>query len=140
MGSEVKELSVKEAALKESSVREGSVKEIASKESSVKDVSVEETSSKEDSKSDQENILWQQTTWAGTQFNFNTSESNPIDVYVYAIEDTTIEIESGSETLYTINISAGNSELIKWSDYGSYLVNSTGNILAFKKTKTTGSK
>lgn len=87
---------------------------------------------------DQGNIVWQPTAWAGKSFSFNATRSNPQEVDVYAIEDTTVEVKQGSTILDSLNLSSGQTGTLSWSTYGSYQVLATGSILAFHMSRANG--
>lgn len=87
---------------------------------------------------DQGNIVWQPTSWAGKSFSFNATRSNPQEVYVYAIEDTYIEVKQGSTVLDSLTLSANQSGTLNWSVYGSYQIVATGSILAFHMSRLGG--
>ena len=86
----------------------------------------------------QGNIVWQPTSWAGKSFSFNATRSNPQELYVYAIENTTVEVYEGTTLLDSATITAGNGTTLSWSNYGSYQVSSTGNILAYHMSRAGG--
>lgn len=85
------------------------------------------------------NIVWNPVDWAGRNFSFNATRSNPQVLTVYAIEDTYIEVKQGSTVLDSATITKGNSDTLTWSVYGSYQVNATGSILAFHMSRSGGS-
>ena len=87
---------------------------------------------------DNGNIVWQPTAWAGKSFSFNATRSNPQEVYVYAIEDTTVEVKQGATVLDTLTLSADQSGTLNWSTYGSYQVVATGSVLAFHMSRQSG--
>jgi hypothetical protein len=77
------------------------------------------------------NIVWQPTAWAGKTFSFNATRFNPQQLFVYATENSTIEVKQGSTVIASTTVTAGNGATLSWSIYGSYQVLSTGTILAF---------
>lgn len=77
------------------------------------------------------NIVWQPTSWAGKSFTFNATRDNPQQLFVFAVEDTTVTIKQGGTTIGGGTITAGGNANYSWSIYGSYQVISTGTILAF---------
>lgn len=77
------------------------------------------------------NIVWQPTSWAGKVFSFNATRFNPQQLFVYATENSTIEVKQGSTVIASTSITAGSGTTLSWSTYGSYQVFSTGTILAF---------
>lgn len=86
----------------------------------------------------QGNIVWQPTAWAGKSFSLNATRSNPQEVYVFAVEDTYIEVKQGSTILDSLSLSEGQSGTLNWSTYGSYQVLATGSILAFHMSRASG--
>lgn len=77
------------------------------------------------------NIAWNPTKWAGRNFSFNATRTNPQVLEVYAIEDTTVEVRQGAVVLDTAIVTRGSGATLSWSVYGSYQVVSTGSILAY---------
>jgi len=77
------------------------------------------------------NIVWQPTSWAGKTFTFNSTRNNPQQLYVFATEDTVVQVKQGSTVLDSTSVTAGNGAILSWSVYGSYQVQSTGTILAY---------
>ncbi len=86
------------------------------------------------------NIVWQPTAWAGKSFSFNSIRDNPQQLFVYATENSTIEVKQGSTVLASTTISAGSGANLSWSVYGSYQITSTGTILAYHSSGTIGSR
>ena len=84
------------------------------------------------------NIVWQPTSWAGKAFSFNTIRYNPQILEVYAIESAYVEIRQGSNVVASATISAENGSSLTWSVYGSFQVVSTGSILAFHYSNSSG--
>ncbi len=76
------------------------------------------------------NMVWLPTSWAGKSFSFNATRSNPQNLFVFAIEATTIQVKQGATVLDSATIAAGTGTTLNWSVYGSYQVISTGTILA----------
>lgn len=87
---------------------------------------------------DQGNNVWQPTARAGKSFSFNATRSDPQEVYVYAIEDASIEVKQGSTVLDSLTLTAGNGGTLSWSTYGSYQLFSSGNVLAFHMSRAGG--
>lgn len=77
------------------------------------------------------NIAWNPTSWASKDFSFNSTRDNPQEVYIYAIEDASIEVRQGSTVLTSATLTADTTTTLSWSVFGSYQVVSTGSILAF---------
>jgi hypothetical protein len=78
------------------------------------------------------NIAWQPTSWAGKTFSFNATRESSQQLYVYATDDTFVEVKQGATVLDSATITAGNGVKLTWTTpLGSYQVISTGTILAF---------
>lgn len=77
------------------------------------------------------NMVWMPTSWAGKSFSFNSTRSNPQNLWVYATENATVTLKQGSTVLASAVLTAGSGTTLNWSVYGSYQVTSTGTILAF---------
>ncbi len=77
------------------------------------------------------NIAWNPAEWAGKSFSFNATRTSPQNLEVYAIEDAIIEVRQGATLLASATLTKGSGTTLAWSDYGSYQVESTGNILAY---------
>lgn len=82
------------------------------------------------------NVVWNPTSWAGRTFNFNATRSNPQTVWVYAIENSSIEVKSGTTVLDTLTLAAGSGGTLSWSVFGSFQIASTGTILAYHMSGT----
>lgn len=77
------------------------------------------------------NMVWSPVSWAGRSFSFNSIRTNPQNVFVYATENSVVEVKQGSTVLDSATITAGNGATLSWSVFGSYQIVSTGTILAF---------
>lgn len=87
---------------------------------------------------DNGNIVWQPTSWAGRSFSFNATRANPQEVYIYAIEETYIEVKQGATVLDSLTLSADQSGTLNWSTYGSYQIVATGSVLAYHMSRQSG--
>lgn len=88
---------------------------------------------------DKANVIWSPTTWAGKTFTFNAYRNNPHNVYIYAVEATTVQATQGTNILDSATIAAGATAQLQWNEMGSYQINSTGTIIAYHVSGSPGS-
>ena len=86
------------------------------------------------------NIVWQPTSWAGKTFSFNSIRGNQQDLYVFATEDSTIQVKQGTTLLDSLTLTSGQGGTLTWTTYGSYQVISTGTILAYHISSDGGTR
>ena len=84
------------------------------------------------------NMTFIPASWSGKNFSFNTTRYNTQKLAVYAIQDSEVNIYSGSDFVTSMSIAAGTGGVLSWSQYGSFQVSSTGTILAFHYSNHTG--
>lgn len=86
------------------------------------------------------NVVWSPTSWAGKSFSFNAIRYNTQELYVYATEDSVVQLKQGSNVLGVATIASGGNANLVWSVYGSYQVISTGTVLAYHISTQNGSR
>ncbi len=77
--------------------------------------------------------VWMPSSWAGKEFSFNATRNANTVIFIFAIEDSSVEVKSGATTLASTTLTAGNSGSLNWGALGSYQIYSTGSILLFSQ-------
>tara|TARA_B100001248_G_C27399748_1_gene469167 strand:- start:13358 stop:15787 length:2430 start_codon:yes stop_codon:yes gene_type:complete len=76
------------------------------------------------------NMVWSSPSWAGKNFAFTATRSNPHQVTVYAFESAFVEVKQDTTTVASQSLSADSAHTFSINALGSFTIESDGLIIA----------